>query len=224
MKLSVLPAMLALLASSADAVGKKKTPPPKDIKPHLVEGFVWKDPFPKSKESFEPSCEAVKHFYAREYTLKDLREPAPEGLRPWAAGLKKLFSTKEYPGGWSGYDRHGLDRAILQMNYTDVPLELRQWVETQEREDGEFKDMFGVFMKPDGSDGRIEDVVQVEGEVDRSEDDKKVMIFAPGALYHVLPLWVAGTSECKGESSSRRVWGRYAYQIHMNLLYLTSYN
>lgn len=200
MKVGVLPVALALMASAAEAIQRK--PPPNNITPHLVDGWAWKDPFPETKESsFEPSCEAVKHFFALEYTLHDLMEEPPNGLKPWADGLKKLFSKREYPGGWSGYDRHGYDRAIMKMDYADVPLAVRQWIEEQERVDGAGKGLYGVFKKPSNSKDEIEDVVETPDEVDRKEDENKIVIFAPGAIYHVLPLWVAETSDCKGELS-----------------------
>ena len=199
MKFSVVPATLALVGSSAAAIQSK--PPPNNITPHLVDGWVWSDPFPAAKASaFEPSCEAVKHFFALEYTLHELMEEPPNGLKPWAGGLKKLFKQREYPGGWSGYDRHGYERAIMKMDYTDVPLALREWIEEQERTDGEGKGLYGVFKKPSDETEEIESVLEKPAELDRKQDEDKVVIFAPGAIYHVLPLWVAETSDCKGKS------------------------
>lgn len=198
MKANILPVAVALMASSVEAIDSK--PPPNNVTPHLVDGWAWKDPFPEAKESsFEPSCEAVQHFFGLEYTLHELMEEPPNGLKPWAPGLKKLFSERQYPGGWSGYDRHGYDRSIMKMDYTDVPVPLREWIEEQERTGGEGKGLYGVFKKPTDEDDQIDDIVETLAEVDRKADEDKVVIFAPGAIYHVLPLWVAETSDCKGK-------------------------
>lgn len=199
MKLSVLPVALALVASSSAAIERR--PPPNNITPHLVDGWLWKDPFPAAQEAgLQPTCEVTKHFWALEYTLHDLVEKPPYGLKPWAGALKKFFSQREYPGSWSGYDKHGYDRALLKMDYTDVPLAVRKWIEEQDRTGGEGKGLFGVFTKPEEGNDKVGDVVETpEGEVDRSEDENKVVIFAPGGIYHTLPLWVAESSECPGE-------------------------
>lgn len=37
-------------------------------------------------------------------------------------------------------------------------------------------------------------------EMQQQKRDEKVMIFAPGALYEILPLWVARQSSCEGET------------------------
>lgn len=197
MKISDLSLVAALLAYQAEAIISK--PPPNNITPHIVEGFVWADPFPQSAQSYEPTCEAAKHFWGLEYTLHDLTNDPPKGLKPWAEGLKGFFKQRQYPGGWSGYDRHGYDRTIMKMEYTDVPVEVRQWIENEARTDGPGKGLFGVFRKPTDAEEAIEEAIKFDAEVDRADDTNKVLIFAPGAIYHILPLWVAGESSCKGE-------------------------
>ncbi|KAG9251743.1 uncharacterized protein F5Z01DRAFT_265041 [Emericellopsis atlantica] len=199
MKFTALSLAIALAASGAHAEIYKK-PPPNNITPHLVANFPWKDPFPiKESDAVEPSCEVAKHFFAREYTLHELMEEPPRGLKPWADGLKKLFSSREYPGGWSGYDRHGYDRSILKMDYADIPLALREWIEEQERTEGEWKGLFGVFRDSKGGEDTVDDVVDVKENIDRSQDKDRVVMFAPAAVYHVLPLWVAEESDCKDQ-------------------------
>jgi hypothetical protein len=191
-------AAAVLLAGSTEAVFSK---PPKPVKPNLVDGFVWRDPFKSAAiESFDSPCEATRKFSTFEYTLHDLMAEEPKGLKAWSKGLKKIFSEREYPGGWSGYDRHGYDRAILRMAYTDVPLAVREWIEEQERTGGEGKGLYAVFPLPKDAEEEIENVVGVPqaDQVDRSEDKLKTVIFAPGALYHILPLWVAEGSNCQG--------------------------
>jgi hypothetical protein len=193
-------AAAVLLAGSTEAVFQK---PPKPVKPNLVDGFLWRDPFKSAAiEAFDSSCEATRKFDTFEYTLHDLMAEEPKGLKAWSKGLKKIFSEREYPGGWSGYDRHGYDRAILRMAYTDVPLAVREWIEEQERTSGEGKGLYAVFSLPKDAEEEVEDVVGVPqaDQVDRSEDKLKTVIFAPGALYHILPLWVAEGSNCQGTS------------------------
>lgn len=204
MKLTALPLAVALLGSTTLAQEIHKKPPKNNITPHIVDGFLWKDPFPtiKLSKSVEPSCEAVKHFYAQEYTLHDLEEEEPRGLKQWAPGLKKLFKKREYPGGWSGYDRHGYDRSILKMVYSDVPDAVKGWIEKQEKDSGEWQGLFGVFKKPADKKELVDDVVTAEEMSDRATDEEQVVMFAPAAIYHTLPLWVAEGSDCKGKSTS----------------------
>lgn len=197
-----LPLAAALLASSAEALIGGGPPPKPNVKPHIVDGFAWRDPFAlEAMATLEPACEVTKKFQVSEFTLNDLLVKAPQGLKPWASGLKKLFSEREYPGGWAGIDVHGLEREILSMEYTDVPLELRKWIEEQERTEGAGKGLFGVFDKPQTANDTITEPVTIPSadSVDRSLDEGRVAIFAPGAIYHVLPLWAAEDSNCKGK-------------------------
>lgn len=206
MKLTTtLPLVAALMASSIEAKGAGYEPP--NVKPHVVDGFVWKDPFAQEAMSaFEPACEVTKKFDHREFTLHNLMEKPPMGLKPWAEGLKTLFSAREYPGSWAGYDRHGYERAILKMEYADIPLAARQWIEDQERSNGVGKGLFGIFEKPQNENDTISAVVEIPevDSVDRSLDSNRVAIFAPGALYYALPLWAAEDSNCKGISLDGR--------------------
>ncbi|KAL2205625.1 hypothetical protein CC79DRAFT_1336127 [Sarocladium strictum] len=198
MKFQAAPLAIAMLAGSADAFfGAKEPPKPK---PHIIEQFKWQDPYGHPKiGSFDAACEHTVTLPAREFTLADLSVPAPKGLRDWGPGLKKLFTGREYPGAWGGLDRHANDRAIISMEYKDVPLQVRLWIEDQDRTDGEGKGLFGVFDKPQDGDSKIESTVEFPNaaEVDRSLDEQRLAIFAPGALYHILPLWVAESSPCK---------------------------
>lgn len=211
MKLSSIPLAVALLATGTNAFfGAKEPPKPK---PHIIEDFKFSDPFALPEfEKYDTDCEVTRTLPAREFSLADLSSPAPKGLREWSPGLKKLFTGREYPGSWGGLDRHGNDRMILSMEYKDVPMEVRLWVEEQERTDGEGKGLFGIFEKPkpktegDGEEkeeDKIEQTVAVPSakEVDRSLDEQRVLIFAPGAIYHILPLWAVEASACKGKSS-----------------------
>ncbi|ENH62747.1 hypothetical protein FOQG_06725 [Fusarium oxysporum f. sp. raphani 54005] len=187
----------AVLAGLAHAIGMAPPPPVE-----LVQGFDWKDPFAlDAMASFRPTCEAKAQFEALEYTLKDLMEPPPKGLKPWSKGLKAVFADKEYPGGWLGLDPHLNGRSLLLMNYDQMPLLVRRWIEQQERTDGKGKALFAVLEKPKNDEDEIEKVVQFPeaDKIDRDNDKDKVAIFAPGALYGILPLWTAGTSKCEDQ-------------------------
>ncbi|KFA60737.1 hypothetical protein S40285_04716 [Stachybotrys chlorohalonatus IBT 40285] len=200
MKVASLPVAALLLAGSANALFGKK-PPPKP-KTEVVSGFKWNNPFEADTISdYEADCGATSTFNAYEYTLHDLMAKFPEGLGAWAPGLKSLFSQREYPGSWGGWDRHLHDRSILLMEYKNVPSEVRNWIEEQDRTDGPGKGLFGVFKKPTEEEEKIKETVTFseEGENKRGKDEDMVVIFAPGALYEVLPLWTAGDSPCKDD-------------------------
>ena len=215
MKLSTTPLAVALLATGTNAFfGAKEPPKPK---PHIIEDFKFVDPFGLPDiNNYETDCEVTRTLPAREFSLADLSSPSPKGLREWSPGLKKLFTGREYPGSWGGLDRHGNDRMILSMEYKDVPLEVRLWIEEQERTSGEGKGLFGIFekLKPKSKtegdeeekvEEKIDDTVAIPSakEVDRSLDESRVLIFAPGAIYHILPLWAVEASACKGMLSLR---------------------
>ncbi|KAI8669028.1 hypothetical protein NCS57_00716200 [Fusarium keratoplasticum] len=187
----------ALLAGATQAF-QMRQPPPVD----LVQGFDWKNPFAlEAMSAFQPACEVETSFSALEYTLHELMDPPPNGLKPWAKGLKEVFDGKEYPGGWSGLDYHLHGRSLLLMDYDKLPLTVREWIEEQERSDGKGKALFAILEKPKTEEDELEHVVEFPAadRIDRSGDEQKVAIFAPGALYGVLPLWAAEASKCKGQ-------------------------
>ncbi|RGP78753.1 hypothetical protein FLONG3_3117 [Fusarium longipes] len=190
-------AVSAMLASLSQSFEMKRPPPVE-----LVKGFDWVNPFaPSAMAAFQPRCDEKKQFEVFEYTLAELMEPPPKGLKPWAKGLKAVFANREYPGGWLGLDPHAGGRSVLLMNYDQIPLLVREWIEQQERTDGEGKALFAVLEKPKHDDDEIENVVEFPeaDKIDRANDKKKVAVFAPGALYGILPLWTAEASECKDQ-------------------------
>lgn len=181
---------LLAFASCAAALGMKPSPTPD--KP---ETWRWRYPFAEeTMAGWTRTCEATGTFTAREFTLHELMDPFPKGLGGWATGLKEFFAGREYPGGWGGWDRHLHDRNILYMEFKDVPVKVREWIGRQEKEEGEGKGLFAVFKRPVG-----EEVIETTVGIEEGEDEDKVVMFAPGALYEVLPLWVAQGSECEGE-------------------------
>ncbi|KAF7549016.1 hypothetical protein G7Z17_g6673 [Cylindrodendrum hubeiense] len=195
MKLNSAPTLAVLLAGTAQAFNFRKPP-----QPNKVDGFDWSNPFSsKAMSSFKSACESRANFNAFEYTLHDLMEAPPNGLKPWGQGLKKVFADREYPGGWAGMDPHLHNRNLLLMDYDKLPLLVREWIEEEERTDGAGKALFAVFDRPKQEEDEVESVVEFPpaDKIDRSQDEHRVAIFAPGALYGILPLWAAETGECK---------------------------
>ncbi|KAK2053127.1 hypothetical protein LY76DRAFT_525258 [Colletotrichum caudatum] len=174
----------------------------------MADNFPWRDPFAADGD-YAAACEASATFPAAQYTLHDLFDKPPTGLFNYADGLRAFFAGREYPGGWAGLDRHMYERNVLVMEYADVPPRARAWIEAQERRAaddddagaGGGKGLFAVFDKPASAEDKVTQRVAVppegEGEVDRALDASRVAIFAPGALYHVLPLFVADGSDCE---------------------------
>lgn len=186
---------LASISTTAYAAGKKV--PPK-AKAHTVEGFAWPNPFESvALKDYSATCEASASLPATEFQLHDLYEEAPLGLLPWADALKEFFSGHEYPGGWEGQDPHGYDRLVLKMEWKDVPAKARQWIE---KNGGA---LFGIYKKPDGEGKKVSK--RATPSADGKLEDH-VVIFAPGALYGILPLFVANGSACEGMLSQASLW------------------
>jgi hypothetical protein len=195
-----------VLACLGLPIAAKEPPPARPSgKPEKMSDFKWADPFSSQKtESFKPSCEAEKAFQASEFLLDDLSAVPPLGLSPFSEALKTIFSGRSYPGSWDGIDPHGYDRNLLMMEYADVPVKAREWIEAQDADDGEGKGLFAVYDKPADVEQPVKSTVKFskEGGANlgiRPLDKNRVVLFAPGALYDVLPLWVAETSDCEGK-------------------------
>lgn len=174
--------------------------PPK-IEPSKLENFTWTDPFSSPKlANFEAACESQRTFKAFEYQLHDLQLPEPKGLGPFSEALKTFFGGRPYPGGWDGIDAHRYERNLLKMEYADVPLKVREWIEEEERSEGPGKGLFAVYQKP-GEGESVKKTAKLpdpdKAEKLRPLDEKKTVIFAPGAVYETLPLWVAEGSKCE---------------------------
>lgn len=198
----------ACLASRAAAVGpavpgKPLRPPGK---PEHMFNWKWTNPFFSEAQlsKYEASCTTEKTFPAKEYLLDDISEEPPLGLKPYMDALKKFFADRKYPGSWDGIDPHGYDRNLLQMKYTDVPIKVREWIEAQDRDaESKFKGLFAVYkVPPEGA--KVTETVPA-GDVPllpelREPDAHKTVLFAPGALYEILPLWVGEDSECAGKN------------------------
>jgi hypothetical protein len=191
MKLSIIASQLILLAAAAKAAetAAGEEPP-----------FKWPSPFKlEALKEYEATCESSVTLQASEYQLHDLYESAPAGLWNWADALKVFFGGQEYPGSWEGLDPHRYDRHVLKMEYADLPREVRDWIALKGQK------LFAVYEKPKGEWKKVESQAKppktrAAGQPDEDEDDldKKVIIFAPGALYEVLPLFAAKGSACAG--------------------------
>lgn len=168
--------------------------PPK-VEPTRFENFTWSDPFSSTRlAEFDSACAGQRTFAASEFQIHDLQAPEPKGLWPYGNALKLLFGGRPYPGDWDGMDPHGYERNLLKMDYTDVPVKVREWIEKQEKTDGPGKGLFGIYDIPEEGE-RVTGVAQVDDV--QQLDQKRVAIFAPGALYETLPLWVAEASDCE---------------------------
>ncbi|KAK4442202.1 Glucarate dehydratase [Podospora aff. communis PSN243] len=196
----------ACLASTVSAIGPASpgSARPKG-KPEKLRDFKWTNPFEdKDINHFRPLCGAERTFHVKEYLLDDVSEEAPLGLAAYQTALKAVFNTRQYPGSWDGIDPHGYDRNLLQMEYADVPIKVREWIEQQERSSGDGKGLFAVFKKPPAGARAVKPVqfpeVATPAEL-RADDKEKTVLFAPGAIYSTLPLWVAEDSECQDTMS-----------------------
>ncbi|EPE04494.1 hypothetical protein F503_03556 [Ophiostoma piceae UAMH 11346] len=200
--------LLPLLAASAWAfVQPQQIPKAETTK---TDNFTWTDPFGiHLPEELGVLCSAELTFTASEYLLHDLFEHAPKGLWAYADTLKDTLSGKPYPGGWDGLDPHMYDRPLLSMSYADVPLPVREWIEEQQRGDDsdaedEGKYLFAVFERQTDSEHKVTKTVTPAQTPEKTRrfrvlDEMRIVIFAPGALYRILPLWVAKGSGCKDQ-------------------------
>jgi len=191
------PSLVGLLAALPVALATGSLRGEANIPPSVVDPFRWKNPFGKDlspPNGFEAACEATKTFEARQHTLRDHMAPPPHGFGPWAEGMKPQFGGRPFPGHWDGMDEHGTLRKILVMEYADVPEAVKDWLET---EAGMEKGFFGVYNKPAEGEATVNTTApRRKSKADKGEG--QVMIFAAGALYETLPLWVAQGSKCEG--------------------------
>ncbi|KAL2192806.1 hypothetical protein P885DRAFT_72672 [Corynascus similis CBS 632.67] len=200
------------LASTTTAIGPASphTPPRLHGIAEKMKGWRWPDPFKSLAEQegdrFTASCEAEASFRAWEHPLDDLSvEHSKGGLLAYRDALKSVFAKREYPGSWDGVDPHGYDRKLLIMDYETLPLRVREWIEHQERTGGSGEGLFAIYPRP-APGTRVMNTVKIPKEVPvdqewRDKDNRRVVLFAPGAIYESLPLWVAEGSECEEQLS-----------------------
>jgi len=196
---------------------------------YVVQHYKARGPFEDDggpPEGFVSRCEAQQTFKGKQFTKYELLHvDPPKGMKPWAPGIEAFLRGREHPGHWryneDELDKHEHDREYIMMEYPDVPRAVRDRVE-HHRDKGSHdhhKWMFAVFdipettedvitttavprpPKPTGSanataagstNGTVDDDVPLDPE-------GKVMLFAAGAIYETLPLWVAEGSKCPGK-------------------------
>jgi hypothetical protein len=165
-----------------------------------ISSFRWERPFPYDDTApldMMSKCEVEKSFKAEQWKLKDLQAPSP-----WAPAIETFLGWQPYVGSWEGADPDADEREFLIMEWTDVPVPVREWIETERVHKDNLNSrwwLFGLFEKP--GTGNIQAVwpsVAV-GEQQPVRDEDKVVLFAPAAMYEILPLWVGQGSECEGE-------------------------
>ena len=202
------PILLTLVQVAAAArTSTEKLNPEIDEATFLID-FKWHNPFHRDEDivtrHFEPDCEATGTVHAMQYKFKDLDVDLPGGLAPWKDALQP-FLARDYPGSWEAIDPGGANRDLLMMEYHDVPAPVREWVEEQHRIPYNDKIwLIGIFGKPKTPEGGGKPVAEgiSADKFDEVPAKDKVLIFAPGAMYEVLPLFVAKNAEspgCEGE-------------------------
>ncbi|KAF1961984.1 hypothetical protein CC80DRAFT_488357 [Byssothecium circinans] len=83
----------------------------------------WKDSDVTS--SYNKKCASSSTYKAQIYTLGEMY-PA---LKTWAPELKVFYHKQLYPGSWNGEDIHGEGRALLKMDYEELPFAVREWLQ-----------------------------------------------------------------------------------------------
>lgn len=181
----------------------------------VVPSFQWSRPFPEDGTDpggFQVLCRHAASFAARMYRLRDLAEAPPAGLAPWRGGIEAFLRARDYVGSWDGVDHKGEDRELVVMEWAEVPERVRAWIEEQRADESEANErrwLFGVFEKPEekvagergegGGEGQ-----QEAGKASEVASGGKIVVFPAGALYEILPLWVAKGSGC--ERKDYLVW------------------
>jgi len=183
--------LLLLLATVAQSYGAD----PAVVISQVVDSFKWQDPFDShaTPPGFQITCEATATFQATQHVLTDLHKPTPLGLQPWADAIKFFFGGRPFPGSWEGVDALGVNREVIKMEYTDVPIAVKDWIEEQKTNPEGNRFLFGVYDKPNAAGEKISRQAQ-RGD---GADENKIVLFAAGAIYEILPLWVAKTSGCE---------------------------
>lgn len=173
-----------------------------DVLSHpIVKGFDWVRPFPDDglpPGGFDVPCQAIATFKAHQHKLSDLKKAES----PWAGVVESMINGHMYAGSWDGVDHKHDKREVIMMEYTDVPQPVLDWIDAQQHDSENGKPwLFSVYEKPrpdtgDGPRGGEPKWAPAKGGDVRDED--KVLVFPAGAIYEILPLWVAKGSTCEG--------------------------
>lgn len=171
--------------------------------------WKWTKPFGadgSSPAGFVASCTATGTFTARQHRLSDMNVPLAEGgLEPFASAIRFFFGGRPYPGSWDGGEAHGTNRDILSMEWNDVPRAAKDWIAKQQEgdKDAATRWLFGVYKKPVEAEEKVGGTARARetaapGAEGHLRDEDKIVLFPAGALYEILPLWVAEGSSCEG--------------------------
>jgi hypothetical protein len=162
---------------------------------------------------YETVCDTMKTFNAKEFKRSELKKQPPFGMLPWLEAVENFLGEHDYPGHWKG-EHVEEDPEYLVMEYTDVPKPVRKWIENH-HERGTHKHkkwLFAVLEKPKG-DEKITKIIEPSPSVEGGEasqtasaggaggipDKEKILFFAAGSIYEILPLFVAEGSKCECE-------------------------
>ncbi len=159
-----------------------------------LEDFKWSNPWAARKmKKFDAACEAEKTFRASRIPLgrylggasfgaQALQRRAPEDLQGTAVSRQLEWDRPP----------HGYDRNLLLMEYSDVPLKVKEWIEDQEIHEAAGKGLFAVYPKPvDGTDRVLNTVTfskPVPAAMRRSTDKARRPIRAGCRLRHLAAL------------------------------------
>lgn len=110
-------------------------------------------------------------------------------------------------------DHQGDKREILMMEYRDVPGPVRDWLDAQQAERDPTKKkgkswLFSVYERPKrDAEGNAVPPKWVPAKGGDVPEEDKVLVFPAGAIYEILPLWVAEGNGCEGmcSVSTRRI-------------------
>lgn len=178
----------------------------------IVESFRWARPFPDDGTppmGFVVRCEVKASLQAKQYKFREISSE----LAPWAGALRDFYTERPYAGHWDGVNEGGDNRDLIMMEWKDVPKLVREWIEEQHRlgRDKDNRWSFAIFQKPKKKDDIVtetlraiptaapgEDPASVR-EAAKVKDKDKVVFFVAGAIYEILPLWVAKGSKCESK-------------------------
>jgi hypothetical protein len=165
-----------------------------------VRSFKWERPFPYDDSpplNMDTKCEVEKSFKAEQWKLKDLQAPSP-----WTPAIETFLGWHLYVGSWEGGDPDADEREFLIMEWTDVPMPVRDWIENQHANKDNLNSrwwLFGIFEKPSEGKKVVTWPSVAVGDTAPAKDEDRVILFAPAAMYEILPLWVGQGSECEGK-------------------------
>jgi len=182
----------------------------------VVESFKWTRPFPDDHTSpmgFESRCNVLHQFHAKQFKYREFHGPE---LQRWGDLLTDFYTRKPYPGHWDGVNEGGDNRDLMMMEWKDVPKAVQHWIEEQmltgKADDNRWSWLIAAKHPAKGEDkvtqtvGPSAEPTMSPGEnldghkremVPKLKDKEKVLFFVAGAMYDILPLWVAKYSKCE---------------------------